>query len=184
MKRAGCAGINFGVDSLHDAQLRRLGRTHSTGDINQLVQLLKEEGLNYMFDLLIGCPGETEETVRVTIEKVKELDVPLAGIAAGIRVYPGTPLGKAIVNGSIRGGLHPDTGHEFYQPCFYLSPYLGNDASALINELVAGDQRFLVLSSPAEEGSYNYADDEALCQLIRGGARGAYWDIIRRHRGV
>ena len=184
MKRAGCAGINFGVDSLHDAQLRRLGRTHSTGDINQLVQLLKEEGLNYMFDLLIGCPGETEETVRVTIEKVKELDVPLAGIAAGIRVYPGTPLGKAIVNGSIRGGLHPDTGHEFYKPCFYLSPYLGNDASALINELVAGDQRFLVLSSPAEEGSYNYADDEALCQLIRGGARGAYWDIIRRHRGV
>jgi radical SAM superfamily enzyme YgiQ (UPF0313 family) len=180
MKRAGCAGINFGVDSLCDEQLSRLGRSHSTSDVRRLVHLLKEEGLNYMFDLLIGGPGETEETVRVTIEKVRELDIPLAGISAGIRVYPKTPLGQAIADGSIKKGLHPETEHPFYEPLFYLSPYLGSDASALINELVGSDQRFLVLSSPAEEGSYNYADDEALCQMIREGARGAYWDIIGR----
>lgn len=45
---------------------------------------------------------------------------------------------------------------------------------------MAGGRRFLVLSSPAEEGSYDYADDEALCQLIQKGARGTYWDIISR----
>ncbi len=183
MKRAGCAGINFGVDSLCDEQLSRLGRSHSTGDIHRLVHLLEEEGLNYMFDLLIGGPGETEETVIATIDKVKELNVPLAGIAAGIRVYPETPLGKAIANGSTKGGLHPRARHAFHEPVFYLSPYLGSDVSALINELVAGDQRFLVLSSPAEEGSYNYADDEILGQQIKEGARGAYWHIISRSRG-
>ncbi|GAI21615.1 unnamed protein product, partial [marine sediment metagenome] len=43
-----------------------------------------------MFDLLIGGPGESEETARATIERVKELSIPLAGIAAGMRVYPGT----------------------------------------------------------------------------------------------
>ena len=133
-----------------------------------------------MFDLLIGGPGEREETVRASIEKAKELDIPLAGIAAGIRVYPETPLGRAIANGSIKGGLHPEGGLS--EPFFYLSPALGSDASALINELVAGDPRFLVLSAPAEEGSYNYADDEALSELIRKGARGAYWDIISRSR--
>ncbi len=184
MTRAGCAGINFGVDSLCDEQLRRLGRSHSTGDIHQLVCLLKEEGLNYMFDLLIGCPGETEETVRTTIGRVKEFEVPLAGIATGVRIYPGTPFGRAIADGLITEGLHPKAGHELYEPFFYLSPYLGNDASPLVNELVAGDRRFLVLSSPAEEGSYNYADDEVLCQVIREGARGSYWDIIRQHRRV
>jgi len=184
MKRAGCAGINFGVDSLCDEQLSRLGRSHSISDINRLVRLLKQERLNYMFDLLIGGPGETEETVRVTIDKVKELNVPLVGIAAGIRVYPDTPLGKTIAQDSFNGALYPATGCPFHEPLFYLSPSLGSDASALINEFVAGDQRFLLLSSPAEEGSYNYADDEVLCQLIREGARGAYWDIIRRHRKV
>ena len=177
MKRAGCAGINFGVDSLCDEQLSRLGRSHSTGDIHRLVYLLK--GLNYMFDLLVGGPGEREETVRTTVDKVKELNIPLAGIAVGIRVYPETPLGQAIANGSIQEGLHPGGGLS--EPFFYLSPALGSDASALINELVAGDPRFLVLSSPAEEGSYNYADDEALGELIKKGARGAYWDIISRN---
>lgn len=184
MKRAGCCGINFGVDSLCDAQLRRLGRTYSSSDIEQLVHLLRREGLNYILDLLIGGPGETEETVRVTIEKVRRLDILLAGIAVGIRVYPETPLGQAIADGSIKGGLHPEAGDEINNPVFYLSPYLGGDVSALIKELVAGDPRFLVLASPAEEGSYNYADDEVLGQLIAEGARGAYWDIISRSRGA
>jgi len=182
MKRAGCAGINFGVDSLCDEQLSRLGRSHSLSDVSRLVSLLKQEGLNYMFDLLIGGPGESEDTVRVTIEKVKELDVPLAGIAAGVRVYHGTPLSQAIADGSIKRGLHPEPQNKFHEPLFYLSPYLGYDVSLVIAELVAGDPRFLFLAAPAEEGSYNYADDETLCQMIREGARGAYWDIIRRSR--
>jgi len=182
MKRAGCTGINFGVDSLCDEQLSRLGRAHSTSDIQRLIALLKEAGLKYMFDLLIGGPGETVETARITVNKVKELNISLAGIAAGIRVYPGTPLGKAIAGGSIKGGLHPEANNNDCEPVFYLSPFLGNDPSALVNELVAGDPRFLVLSSSAEEGSYNYADDERLCQLISKGARGAYWDIISRSR--
>ena len=180
MKRAGCAGINFGVDSLCNEQLSRLGRSHSTSDIQQLLPLLKEEKLNYIFDLIIGGPGETKETVKATIQKVRELNIPLAGMAVGIRVYPGTPLCQAIANGSIKGGLYPGVEHTFSEPIFYLSPSLGPDAPALINEFVADDRRFLVLSSPEEAGSYNYADDEALCQLIQEGARGAYWDIISR----
>ena len=180
MKAAGCAGINFGVDSLSDEQLCRLGRVHSSDDVGQLVRLLRKEGLNYMCDLLIGGPGETPETVRTTMDKAKELDIPIVGIAVGVRVYPDTILGNGVANGSIKEGLHPETDEDPLQPLFYLSPILGNDALALIHQLVHGDPRFLVLSKPAEKGSYNYADDESLCQLIEQGARGAYWDIIRR----
>jgi hypothetical protein len=102
------------------------------------------------------------------------------GIAAGVRVYLHTPLAEAIVDGSIRGGLHPDAREAPHQPVFYLSPLLGDDVFALIHQLVDGDPRFLVLSAPTETGSYNYADAKVLCQLIEKGARGAYWDIIRR----
>jgi len=182
MKRAGCAGINFGVDSLCDEQLSKLGRSHSTNDIHKLVSLLKEEKVNYIFDLLVGGPGEREETVRATIDTAKQLAIPLVGIAYGVRLYPETPFSKAIAEGSIKGGLHPEEAQTTGTPLFYLSPHLGSDASALVAELVAGDPRFFVLTSPSEAGSYNYANDEMLCQLIIDGARGAYWDILRQNR--
>jgi radical SAM superfamily enzyme YgiQ (UPF0313 family) len=182
MKRAGCAGINFGVDSLNDVQLARLGRGHSLRDVELLVKLLHDEGINYIFDFLFGGPGETDDTIAMTIERVKELDVPLAGIAAGVRVYSGTPLAGAIANGSIKGGLHPAPEEESHKPVFYLSPQLSEDVFTLVNHFVAGDQRFLVLAAPDEEGSYNYAGDDTLGELIRQGARGAYWDILRRNR--
>jgi len=182
MKSAGCAGINFGADSLDDGQLRRLGRAHSSADIGQLVRVLKDEGLNYMFDLLVGGPGETVDTVRATIDGVRRLNVPLVGISAGIRVYRGTPLGDDLANSSLRGGLESGEGGEQGEMLFYLSPELGDDVSGLIADLADGDQRFLLLSAPAEEGSYNYAGDDMLCRLIREGARGAYWDILRQHR--
>ena len=185
MKGAGCAGINFGVDSLCDDQLLRLGRTHSSSDVDQLVRLLHREGLNYMFDLLIGAPGETVETVRTTIDKTREFNVSLVGIATGVRVYPDTSLGRVVANGVIKEGLHPDEANDDHeQPVFYLSPSLGDDAVALINQLVADDPRFMVLAAPGEEGSYNYAGDELLSQLIEQGARGAYWDILRQYRKV
>ncbi|MFH0768141.1 MAG: radical SAM protein, partial [Chloroflexota bacterium] len=181
MKGAGCAGINFGVDSLCDDQLHRLGRLHSSNDVHQLVRLLHNEGLNYMFDLLIGSPEETEDTVRITIDKAREFNIPLVGIAVGVRLYPNTVLGNAVTDGIIKAGLHPDINKDLDQPVFYLSPSL-NNASTLINQLVGNDPRFLMLSAPAEKGSYNYAGDEVLSNLIKQGARGAYWDIIRQHR--
>ncbi|GAG76083.1 unnamed protein product, partial [marine sediment metagenome] len=101
----------------------------------------------------------------------------------GVRVYAHTPLAKAIADGSIKGGLHPDKRQAAHEPLFYLSPQLGSHAPALIDELTAGDSRFLALATPAEKGSYNYADDDVLCQLIERGARGAYWDIIRHNLG-
>lgn len=180
MEHAGCAGINFGADSLCDEQLSRLGRRHNAADIQALVTMLKETGLNYMFDLLIGGPGETEATVKTTIEGVKALDIPLAGIACGVRVYQETPLGRMLAGGSTTAGLYP--GRTIYEPSYYLSPHLGSQASELISQVVAGDPRFLFLASPSDKASYNYAGDEMLCQWIKAGARGAYWDIIRRHR--
>jgi radical SAM superfamily enzyme YgiQ (UPF0313 family) len=178
MKQAGCAGINFGMDSLHDEQLGRLCREHNVSDIEQLVGILEEEGINYMADLLIGCPGENEETLRTTIETAKRLDIPLVGMAAGIRVYEGTQLKRQIDERSFKkGSLITENGLRYY-----MSPELGADPFGLIQELTGGDERFLTLANPGDTDSYNYADDEHLSDLIRQGARGAYWDILRKSR--
>ncbi|UCB43146.1 MAG: cobalamin-dependent protein [Dehalococcoidales bacterium] len=183
MKRAGCTGINFGIDSLCDEQLLRLGRSHSVDDIQRLTRILERAELDYMFDLIVGGPSETPATIATTVEVVKKQNVPLVGIATGMRVYPGTPLSRDIANGTIREGLHPKGIHEFHEPAFYLSPRLGDDPFQLVHELVDGDPRFLLLVSPDEEESYNYTDDQALCQMIEDGARGAYWHILSKNRG-
>ena len=99
-----------------------------------------------------------------------------------VLVNTNTPLERGLADGSIEGRLHPQTSQASHQPVFYLSPLLGNNVLELVYQLIAGDPRFLVLTTPAEEGSYNYAGDELLCQLIEQGARGAYWDIISRSR--
>lgn len=183
MKSSGCAGVNFGIDSLCDEQLLRLGRRHRLRDVAELVSILRQEELNFMFDLLVGGPGETEQTVTTTIDKIKELGIPLTGISVGVRVYPNTPLGKAVANGFGNEGLHPRTPSPS-QPVFYLSPLLGNEPLNLVQRLVADDPRFLFLAAPADKESYNYADDEFLCHLIEEGNRGAYWDIIRRAKNI
>ncbi|HEX9896811.1 MAG TPA: radical SAM protein [Dehalococcoidales bacterium] len=183
MKSAGCAGINFGVDSLDDGQLRRLGRHYSSDDIRQLVGLLNQERFNYLFDFMIGAPGETPETVQTTIERVKQYGIKAAGIAIGVRVYPGTRLARKFENDDVIEGLHPARDRRPETPLFYLSPALGEDVTGFIRNLVGGDPRFLVLATPGEKGSYNYAGDDLLSHLIQEGARGAYWDILRKHAG-
>ncbi len=184
MRFAGCCGINFGIDSLCGEQLLRLGRAHSVPDIRRLVNILGKERLRYMFDLIVGGPGDAEDTVKTTIEEVKRLNIPLAGIAAGVRIYPETPLYEALASGFDEEGLQPKGRLNFDEPIFYLSPYLGSDVFGLIAKLVAGDSRFLILSSPTEQASYNYFGAERLCQMIKEGARGAYWDILAGGREI
>lgn len=184
MKRAGCAGVNFGVDSLDDGQLRRLGKGYRASHVEELVAMLKEAGLNFMFDLMFGGPGETEAVVRGTIEAVRRLGPPLAGASVGVRVYHGTPLWRMVNEGSA-GSLNPGVRGESgsgASPVFYVSPGLGPDPLALVEEAVGGDPRFMLLAAPSAKDSYNYAGDDVLAKAIEDGERGAYWDILRRIR--
>ncbi|MDP2952780.1 MAG: radical SAM protein, partial [Chloroflexota bacterium] len=180
MARAGCAGVNFGVDSLCDAQLARLGRRHRLDDVVQLTAWLREMGLEFIYDLLLGGPGETPETVRETVTRARGLELPLAGISLGVRVYPGTPLARGLIYGGER--LQPHRPRSLHLPTFYVSPALGDDPVELVRSLVSGDPRFLFLAKPQESGSYNYAGDAALADAIRKGARGAYWHILAGQR--
>lgn len=183
MRRAGCAGVNFGVDSMRDEQLAGLGRTHRMQDVRTLLHVLRDAGLNFIFDLMAGGPGETEKTLAATVQAVQRLDVPLAGIALGVRLYPGTALWSRAA-GELRGGLRPQGADGLLRPLFYLSPGLGADPCALLRRLTGGQPRFMLLEAPGQAESYNYVGAGALEEAIKGGARGAYWDILRRIRGA
>ena len=96
-----------------------------------------------------------------------------------MRVYPGTPLGGLLAQ---KSPSQAEAIEDFLEPAFYFSPALGNDPVGLVRECLDGDPRFLLLAKPGEQGSYNYVDDRWLSHAIENGARGAYWDIIRKNR--
>jgi tryptophan 2-C-methyltransferase len=182
MRKAGCAGINFGTDSGDEGLLARLGREFGPGDVLRAVRLCREQGIAVMLDLLFGSPGETRESVRRTIGMVREADPDRAGIAVGVRVYPGTRM--ASFAGTAEGRRGMVGGVDLSRPVFYLEPAVSPFLFGLLDELTRGDERFLFFDPERPEENYNYNANDLLVDAIAKGHRGAYWDILRRYRGA
>lgn len=186
MRRAGCVGINFGADSGDDGMLARLRRPYRSHDLRSTVDACKKQGITCMFDLLIGGPGETLETLGRTISMMKEIEPDRVGASVGVRVYPGTPLGERVrkealsrENPHLQGRL--DGNDDMALPVYYVSSALGRDPVGEVRKLVAGDERFYVGGAPGDlEANYNYNGNGLLVDAIRRGHRGAYWDILRQ----
>jgi radical SAM superfamily enzyme YgiQ (UPF0313 family) len=181
MKAAGCVGMNFGVDSASEKMLRILRRTFAPGDIERAVQTVKRHGLEHIIELLFGAPGETQDTVRETIEFIKRVDPERVSVTVGLRIFPGTELERMIRREGLDGSNpnlhgHVDGNGDLLHPVFYLPTTLGPDPQKFIAELIGDDSRFF----GANTNLFNYNANEALVEAIAQGERGAYWSILKR----
>jgi len=185
MRRAGCVGINFGADSGDDRMLATLGRDFRTPDLWQTARACRQAGLVFMYDLLLGGPGETRQSVARTIQLMKQISPHRVGLSLGVRIYPGTLLSRLVSdqgpihgNPNLRGAVEGN--EDLLKPVFYLSSELGEDAAQYVAGLVGGDERFFFPTAEAGTEAYNYSDNQRLVEAIKQGYRGAYWDILRR----
>jgi len=187
MRKAGCVGINFTGDSAAADMLDAYRHPHRAADLARNVRLCREQGIAVMIDLLLGGPGETPESAAATIQFIKCIDPDCAGAALGVRVYPGTRMAAVVASEG-----PPDANRnlrrvysgpiDFLKPTFYVSEALGEQPARLIRDLIAGDQRFFE-PGDGTSSAYNYNENAILTQAIAAGARGAYWDILRKLRG-
>jgi radical SAM superfamily enzyme YgiQ (UPF0313 family) len=193
MRRAGCAGINFGVDSGDEGMLRRLGRDFAPEDISETVRLCKEAGMAVMLDLLLGSPDESRESIHNTLELMKRDEPDRVGVAVGVRVYPGTELARRLAERgggeiseksetgekSLREGLVG--GQDQFSPLFFLEPRVAPFVFEFLDERIGDDRRFFFYDPSRPEKNYNYNANQRLQEAIQKGYRGAYWDILRRY---
>ena len=184
-KRAGCAGVDFGADSGSDLMLRRLGRHFKSEDLAKTAKICHQHGIPFMYDLLVGGPGETRDTVRETVDLMQRIDADRVGVAMGVRVYQGTEMAEyvrsecdTVSNPNLYGATEDNA--SFVKPVFYISPHLGEGIVSFLHELVGDDKRFFLPSNEEADSNYNYNENTVLVRAIKGGARGAYWDILRR----
>ena len=186
MRRAGCVGINFGADHSEEAMLKALGRRHDKEDLRRVADLCRKHDIMLMVDLLLGGPGETPESVAAVLDYMREIEALRVGVGFGVRLYPGTKLVEQIRQ---NGGLKPENqslhgvvedNEGLLQPIFYVSESLGPDPETVLRDMIAGDERFFFADRSDHVENYNYNDNSVLCDAIRRGCRGAYWDILRQ----
>jgi radical SAM superfamily enzyme YgiQ (UPF0313 family) len=184
-QKAGCVGVNFGVDSLVDPILKSLGRRFTSRDIEDTAAVCRRNGLVFMYDLLLGGPGETRYTLKQTIDLLKKISPDRVGANLGIRILPGTPLALRLQRqGPLdqnRNVLGATQGNDMLlDPVFYLSSALGSDPEQYLMGLIGGDDRFFLMSQGDVDQDYNYNENTVLVNAIEDGQRGAFWDILRR----
>ena len=178
MRRAGCVGINFGADNGNAHMLARLKRGFTPDDVLAAVQACRDAGIVVMLDLLLGAPGETEQSVRDTVALMRGAAPERVGVTVGVRVYPGTELAAMAETGALAAGL--TGGDDASDPPFYVDPAVAGSVFELLDREIGDDPRFLFFDPTRPDRNYNYNANDRLVAAIRQGCRGAYWDILRQ----
>jgi radical SAM superfamily enzyme YgiQ (UPF0313 family) len=104
MSAAGCWLISWGIESGNEQILRHVRKGAYPDKAARALQWARDAGIKNWGYFINGLPGETEETIRQTIDFAKKLplDIALFHVAAP---YPGTPFFFEVVeNGWFRPG--------------------------------------------------------------------------------
>lgn len=96
MGKAGCWLISWGIESANEAILKQARKGYKKEQAFKALRWAHAAGIKNWGYFIIGLPGETEESIRETIDYAKQLplDIALFHIAAP---YPGTPFFYEVV---------------------------------------------------------------------------------------
>ncbi len=94
MVRAGCTGIDLGTDAASEKMLKSMGKNFNLSVLKDASRICNNAGLSVCQSLLLGGPGETEDTVKETLENIEALKPKAVVAMTGIRMYPNTTLAK------------------------------------------------------------------------------------------
>lgn len=89
MKKSGCSLIVYGVESGSQKILNNMKKGITLKQIRETIKNTKKVGIRIHATFMFGSPGETEETIRKTINFAKELDPDTAQFPICMP-YPGT----------------------------------------------------------------------------------------------
>ena len=114
VRELGVNRLSLGVQSVHEDELRLLGRIHSWEDAVGAVEAARAAGLeNVNLDLIYGLPGQTLARWQETLEAALSLEPDHLSLYA-LTLEEGTPLQERVA----RGELPPpddDAAAEMYE---------------------------------------------------------------------
>jgi radical SAM superfamily enzyme YgiQ (UPF0313 family) len=169
MGEAGCEGIEFGTDSGSPRMLKNYKKSFDLEHVIQSSQFCSELGMNHCHYILLGGPGEDDETIEESFRLMDRLD-PTAVIAMlGIRIYPGTGMERVALS---QGVIRQDSNLIF--PHFYVSPALKGRLEEIVREKALERKQWIV---PALEINISQTLMEG---IRRFQIRGPLWELVGR----
>lgn len=122
MEHAGFVGIGITAESASAAVLSGLKKGFTTEHVYRAAEVVRRHKVPCVWIFMLGGPGETEETVRETLnfaeKHIRRQDVAFFNI--GIRIYPGTELEHL----AREQGTLTLPREEMLNPVFYVSTQL------------------------------------------------------------
>lgn len=89
MKKAGCITVFMGVESADQQMLDTVNKQTTIAKIKDAFEVSREEKIRTIASVVLGMPGDTKESIKNTINFVKELN-PSYAIFSLATPYPGT----------------------------------------------------------------------------------------------
>jgi len=121
MAQAGCREVSLGFESGSDRMLGSLNKRFKAVEARTVAEMFAEAGIYRRGFLLLGGPGETEESVEESLAFADSLHLDALKITVGLRIYPETPLAATAL---AEGVIAPD--EDLLWPRFYLAPPLAD----------------------------------------------------------
>jgi anaerobic magnesium-protoporphyrin IX monomethyl ester cyclase len=91
MRKAGCLGICFGIESGSPAILQNINKKCNIAQAKKAIQMTKKSGIKALTFYIVGNHGETDQTIRETIDFVKDAKADIISVECNV-VFPGTAL--------------------------------------------------------------------------------------------
>ncbi len=143
MKELNFDPICLGVEAGNDAMIKSLGKDYTTKDIYKAGKLFHDRNMRIHWCLLLGAPGETEETIKETFETMDKVAGPRDAVIAsvGLRVYKGTPISKTLL------GENSDcTTDNFFRPFVFSPKTLSfEDMYNIAEQAIQGKENYNIL---------------------------------------
>ncbi len=116
---AGLMHVEFGTEALSNRVLESYGKPFQSDDVISSHREALAAGLHVAHYLMLGGPGENEDTLKETLVNAGRLEKTCFFVFTGVRIYPHTALyALALEEGQVEPNWNP------LEPRFYWSPAL------------------------------------------------------------
>ena len=167
MVKAGLRHIEFGTESLADAMLASYRKPFDLAMVHKAHEKAAEAGLYIAHYLMIGGPGECEETIMETMTNSRRFKKTVYFLFPGVRIYPHTPLFDLAVE---EGQITKNT--NLLSPTFYWSHLITREKALAIIETETQGERNWCVGVEAEKTA------KILTKLYSRGHVGPLWEHL------
>lgn len=91
LRSAGCRMLSFGMESASNRILKNIGKRTTQEQMERAVECARAADIEIYGSWMIGSPGETEETIRESVEFIKRLNLYLSNFFY-FTPYPNSPV--------------------------------------------------------------------------------------------